>query len=68
MIKSVSGKLPPGEFPPIKLPPGKFPPRIFPPMFLNISTRVLNLFVFSLLSLSSLIFLKRLFSNLATVH
>ena len=64
----VSGKLPPGKFPPIKLPPGKFPPGkfpprkfppgIFPPMFLNIPTRA-----FSLLSPSSLMLLKRLFSN-----
>ena len=57
----VSGKLPPGKFSPIKLPPGKFPPRkfphgIFPPEFL------IFLF-FSLLSPSSLIWLKRLFCN-----
>ena len=59
----VSGKLPPEKFPSIKLPPGKFPPRkfppgMFPPMFLNIPTRA-----FSLLSPSSLMLLKRLFSN-----
>ena len=61
----VSGKLPPGKFPSIKLPPGKFlpgkfpprkfPPGIFLPMFLNIPTRAL--------SPSSLMLLKRLFSN-----
>ena len=69
----VSGKRQPGKFPPIKLPPrkfppGKFPPRkfplgILPPMFLNIPTWVFKFSVFSLLSRSSLIFLKRLFSN-----
>ena len=73
IYQKVSGKLPPGKLPPIKLspgkfPPGKFPPRkfprgIFPPMFLNIPTPVFKFFVFSLLSLSSLILLKRLFSN-----
>ena len=61
--RRVSGKLLPGKFPFIKLPPGKFPPGIFPPMFLNIPTRVFKFFVFSLLSPSSLILLKRLFSN-----
>ena len=55
---TVSGKVPPGKFP-----PRKFPPGIFPPMFLNIPTRVFKFFVFSFLSLSSLIFLKILFSN-----
>ena len=64
----VLGKLQPGKFPPSKLPPGKLPPRKFPPgifapMFLNIPIRVFNFFVFSLLSPSSLILLKRLFSN-----
>ena len=63
IIKAVSGKLPLGKFPPIKLPPGKFPPGIFPPMFLNIPTRVFKFFVFSLLSPSSLILLKRLFCS-----
>ena len=68
----VSGKFPPGKFllekftpvklPPRKFPPGKFPPRIFPTMFLNIPTRVFKVFVFSLLSPSSLTLLKRLFS------
>ena len=63
----VSGKLPHGKFSPIKLPPGKspprkLPPRIFPPMFLNILTRVFNVFVFSLSSLS-LILVKRLFRD-----
>ena len=48
--------------PPGKFPPGKFPPRIFPTMFLNIPTRVFKVFVFSLLSPSSLTLLKRLFS------
>ena len=64
----VSGKRQPGKFPPIKLPsrkfpPRKFPPGILPPMFLNIPTWVFKFSVFSLLSPSSLIFLKRLFSN-----
>ena len=64
----VSGKRQPGKFPPIKLPPrkfpsGKFPPGILSPMFLNIPTWVFKFSVFSLLSRSSLIFLKRLFSN-----
>ena len=64
----VSGKFPPGKFPlekftPVKLPPGKFPPGKFPPgifptMFLNIPTRVFKVFVFSLLSPSSLTLLK----------
>ena len=54
---------PPGKFPPGKFPSRKFPPGIFPLMFLNIPTRVFNFFVFSLLSPSSLILLKRLFSN-----
>ena len=73
IIKKASAKLPPGKFPPIKIPSGKFPPEKFPPrklppgilspMFLNIPTRVFKFFVFSLLSQSSLILLKILFSN-----
>ena len=54
---------PPGKFPPEKFPPRKFSPGIFSPMFLNIPTPVFKFFVFSLLSPSSLILLKRLFSN-----
>ena len=65
MSLGVSRKLPPGKFPPIKLPPVKFPPRKFPPGIFppNIPTRVFKFFVFSLLSPSSLILLKRLFCN-----
>ena len=44
-------------------PPGKFPPGIFPPLFLSIPTRVFEFFVFSLLSQSSLMLLKILFSK-----
>ena len=58
IMKKVSAKLRPEKFPPRKLPPG-----ILPPMFLKIPTRVFKFFVFSLLSPSSLILLKILFSN-----
>ena len=53
----VSGKLPPRKFPP------EFPPPPSPPVFLNIPTRVFKFLVFLLLSVSSLILLKILFSN-----
>ena len=56
-------KIPYHQTPPGKFPPRKFSPRIFSPMFLNIPTPVFKFFVFSLLSPSSLILLKRLLCN-----
>ena len=46
-----------------KIPIRKLPPGIFPPMFLNIPNRVFKVFLFLLLSRSSLTILKRLFFN-----
>ena len=61
--KTPTQKISTHQTPPWKIPPGKFPPGIFSPMFLNIPTRFFKFFVFSLLTPSSLILLKTLFSN-----